>query len=41
VTRRSFGRAASTPLADHVDVFMDVMRMDHAVDVRGRTDIDP
>jgi len=26
--------------ADHVDVFLDVMRMDHDVDVRGRLDID-
>ena len=28
------------PLVDHVDVFMDVMRMDHDIDVRGRLDID-
>ncbi len=28
------------PIVDHVDVFMDVMRMDHDVDVRGRMDID-
>jgi hypothetical protein len=29
------------PAADHVDVFLDVMRMDHDVDVRSRLDIDP
>ena len=28
------------PLVDHLDIFMDVMRMDHDVDVRGRLDID-
>ncbi len=28
------------PLVDHVDVFLDVMRMDHDVDVRGRLDLD-
>jgi Fic family protein len=28
------------PLVDHVDIFLDVMRMDHDVDVRGRLDID-
>ena len=28
------------PLVDHVDIFMDVMRMDHDVDVRDRLDID-
>ena len=28
------------PLFDHVDIFMDVMRMDHDVDVRDRLDID-
>ena len=28
------------PLFDHVDIFMDVMRMDHDVDVRERLDID-
>lgn len=26
---------------DHVDVFLDVIRMDHDVDLRGRLDIDP
>jgi hypothetical protein len=29
------------PVADHIDVFLDVMRMDHDVDVRSRLDIDP
>jgi len=29
-----------TPLVDHVDVFLDVMRMDHDVDVRDRLEID-
>ena len=28
------------PLVDHVDIFLDVMRMDHDVDVRERLDID-
>ena len=28
------------PLVDHVDIFVDVMRMDHDVDVRDRLDID-
>ncbi len=28
------------PLFDHVDIFMDMMRMDHDVDVRDRLDID-
>ncbi|MFA4966228.1 MAG: Fic family protein [Thermoleophilia bacterium] len=28
------------PLVDHIDIFMDVMRMDHDVDVRGRLEID-
>ena len=28
------------PAADHVDVFLDIMRMDHDVDVRSRLDID-
>ena len=33
--------APSEPLlVDHIDIFMDVMRMDHDVDVRGRLDID-
>ena len=32
--------SAAPPLVDHVDVFMDVMRMDHDIDVRGRIDID-
>jgi len=26
---------------DHVDIFVDVMRMDHDIDVRGRLEIDP
>lgn len=30
----------TTPLVDHVDVFLDVMRMDHDVDVRDRLEID-
>jgi Fic family protein len=38
------GRAGHTrhevPLVDHVDIFMDVMRMDHDVDVRDRLDLD-
>lgn len=28
------------PLVDHIDIFMDVMRMDHDLDVQGRLDID-
>ena len=28
------------PLVDHVDVFLDVMRMDHDIDIRGRLEID-
>lgn len=31
---------AEPPLVDHVDIFLDVMRMDHDVDVRGRLDMD-
>jgi hypothetical protein len=31
---------SAAPLVDHVDVFMDVMRMDHDLDVRGRLLID-
>ncbi len=31
---------ASPPLVDHVDIFIDVMKMDHDVDVRDRLDID-
>jgi hypothetical protein len=27
--------------ADHIDIFLDVMRMDHDIDVRGRLDMDP
>jgi Fic family protein len=38
------GRATDTsyepPLVDHIDVFLDVMRMDHDVDVQDRLDID-
>jgi Fic family protein len=37
------GSAVTPPeplLVDHVDIFLDVMRMDHDVDVRGRLDID-
>ena len=40
---RAAGAAAVPPeplLVDHIDIFMDVMRMDHDVDVRGRLDID-
>ena len=33
-------RRFEAPLADHVDIFLDVMRMDHDMDVRGRLDID-
>ena len=32
--------APARPLVGHVDVFLDVMRMDHDVDVRGRLTID-
>jgi len=31
----------TSPVVDHIDIFLDVMRMDHDVDVRGRLDIDP
>ena len=33
--------SVARPVADHIDVFLDVMRMDHDVDLRGRLDIDP
>jgi Fic family protein len=33
-------RPYEAPLVDHVDVFLDVMRMDHDVDVRDRLDLD-
>jgi Fic family protein len=33
-------RVPARPLVDHVDVFLDVMRMDHEVDIRGRIDLD-
>jgi Fic family protein len=33
-------RVPARPLVDHVDVFLDVMRMDHDVDIRGRLDLD-
>jgi Fic family protein len=33
-------RVPARPLVDHVDVFLDVMRMDHDIDIRGRLDID-
>jgi hypothetical protein len=36
--RQTSVRAA--PVVDHIDVFLDVMRMDHDVDARGRLDID-
>jgi hypothetical protein len=32
--------ARKAPLVDHVDIFMDVMRMDHDLDVRDSLDID-
>ena len=32
---------ATSPTVDHIDIFLDVMRMDHDIDVRGRLDIDP
>ena len=39
---RPLGPANVTNVAgDHVDVFLDVMRMDHDVDVRDRLDMDP
>ena len=31
----------TSPTVDHIDIFLDVMRMDHDVDVRGRLAIDP
>ena len=31
---------AARPLVDHVDVFLDVMRMDHDIDIRGRLELD-
>ena len=34
------GAAPARPLVGHVDVFLDVMRMDHDVDVRGRLTLD-
>jgi len=41
---KAAGRACDAsyepPLVDHVDVFLDVMRMDHDVDVQERLDID-
>jgi Fic family protein len=33
-------KVPARPLVDHVDVFLDVMRMDHDVDIRGRLDLD-
>jgi Fic family protein len=37
----SSGRGAGpAPLVDHIDLFMDVMRMDHDLDVRGRLLVD-
>ena len=33
-------RVEAAPLVDHVDVFLDLMSMDHDVDVRGRLEID-
>jgi hypothetical protein len=33
-------RVEAAPLVDHIDVFLDLMSMDHDVDVRGRLDID-
>ena len=42
-SRPRLAGSALTGLAsgDHVDVFIDVMRMDHDIDVRGRLHIDP
>jgi cell filamentation protein, protein adenylyltransferase len=34
------GHAYEAPLVDHVDIFLDVMRMDHDLDVRERLGID-
>jgi Fic family protein len=36
----SEGPLGAPSVVDHVDIFLDVMRMDHDVDVRGRLDID-
>ncbi len=33
-------QSVEPPLVDHVDIFLDVMRMDHDIDVSGRLDID-
>ena len=37
---RPVARIEAAPLVDHIDVFLDLMSMDHDVDVRGRLDID-
>ena len=37
---RELLRVPARPLVDHVDVFLDIMRMDHDVDIRGRLDLD-
>jgi len=34
------GEAHEPPIVDHVDIFLDVMKMDHDLDVRDRLDID-
>jgi Fic family protein len=33
-------QAPARPLVDHVDVFLDVMRMDHDIEIRGRLELD-
>ena len=37
---RPVSRVEAAPLVDHIDVFLDLMSMDHDVDLRGRLDID-
>ncbi len=39
-TAAAGAQSAEPPLVDHVDIFLDVMRMDHDIDVSGRLDID-
>ncbi len=38
--KRPGEESPEAPLVDHVDIFLDVMKMDHDVDVRDRLDID-
>jgi Fic family protein len=40
VDARAAKKAPEPPLVDHVDIFLDVMKMDHDVDVRDRLDVD-